>query len=77
MVDCGDGLIVAAGAYAAARDALVALLRERGEVTLAEARDALATNRRAAQALLETFDRRGVTRRQGDTRVLHESLRAT
>ncbi len=38
-------------------------------------RDALETNRRSAQALLETLDRLGVTRRRGDARVLREDYR--
>ncbi|MDA0365433.1 MAG: SelB C-terminal domain-containing protein, partial [Chloroflexi bacterium] len=55
---------------------IVALLEQRENITLAEARDALATNRRSTQALLETLDRRGVTRRQGEGRVLGDAARA-
>jgi selenocysteine-specific elongation factor len=40
-----------------------------GEVTLAGFRDALACGRRNAQALLEPFDREGLTLRRGDVRV--------
>jgi selenocysteine-specific elongation factor len=36
-------------------------------------RDALGTSRRFALPLLEYFDGRGLTRRQGDYRVLRES----
>ena len=54
---------------------MITLLHDGRELTLAEARDALDTNRRAAQAILEQLDRDGVTRRHGDARVLHESLR--
>jgi hypothetical protein len=39
-------------------------------VKLGEFRDAVGTGRRNAQALLELFDREGLTRRQGDVRVL-------
>ena len=70
-VDCGDGVVMAAEAYEQA----VANARERlraGPATLGEMRDALGTNRRAAQALLEMLDRRGITRREGDARVLRE-----
>jgi selenocysteine-specific elongation factor len=70
IVDCGDGVYMAAPAFDDARRQIEAMIRERGEVTLADARDALGTNRRTAQALLETLDRIGVTRRQGDARVL-------
>lgn len=70
IVDCGDGVYMATPALERARGQIESLIRERGEVTLADARDALGTNRRTAQALLETLDRLGVTRRQGDVRVL-------
>ena len=75
MVECGDGIVLARTAYEAARARIVELLQDGHELTLADARDALETNRRAAQAILERLDRDGVTRRLGDTRVLHESLR--
>ena len=38
-------------------------------MALAGYRDALVTGRRNAQALLELFDREGLTRRRGDVRV--------
>ena len=44
--------------------------RADGQVTLAGFRDLAGTGRRNAQALLELFDREGLTRRQGDVRVL-------
>ena len=43
--------------------------RARGEVTLAGFRDAAGCGRRNAQALLEYFDREGLTLRRGDVRV--------
>jgi selenocysteine-specific elongation factor len=70
VIDCGDGVVITTEAFSTARQQIEALLADRGEATLADARDALGTNRRTAQALLETLDRIGVTRRQGDTRVL-------
>jgi selenocysteine-specific elongation factor len=53
-----------------------ALIRERARppgITVATFRDALGTSRRFALPLLEYFDGRGLTRRQGDYRVLRES----
>jgi selenocysteine-specific elongation factor len=41
-----------------------------GPMTLAAFRDALQTSRKSALALLEYFDRKGVTVKQGDARVL-------
>ena len=52
-----------------ARAALLAQLDEAGEVALAGFRDALGCGRRNAQALLEYFDREGLTLRRGDVRV--------
>ena len=75
IVDCGDGTVLSREAYASIRERVITLLHDGRELTLAEARDALDTNRRAAQAILEQLDRDGVTRRHGDARVLHESLR--
>jgi selenocysteine-specific elongation factor len=52
-----------------ARAVLLAQLEGAGEVTLAGFRDAAGCGRRNAQALLEYFDREGVTLRRGDVRV--------
>jgi len=55
-------------------DTLVAKVRSaietKGEITLAEARDALGTTRKYAQALLEHLDAIGITTRNGDARAL-------
>lgn len=56
-------------AVAAARETLVGMLGDGGEVTLAGFRDAAGCGRRNAQALLEYFDREGLTLRRGDVRV--------
>ena len=74
-VDCGDGVVMASEAFERAQQTVIELLRANGAGTLAELRDTLQTNRRVAQALLETLDRRGVTRREGDARVLREEYR--
>ena len=52
-----------------ARGRLQELLSRDGEVSLAGYRDELACGRRNAQALLELFDREGLTLRRGDVRV--------
>ena len=52
-----------------ARAVLLAQLEDAGEVTLAGFRDAAGCGRRNAQALLEYFDREGLTLRRGDVRV--------
>jgi len=52
-----------------ARVVLLAQLEGGGDVTLAGFRDAAGCGRRNAQALLEYFDREGLTLRRGDVRV--------
>ena len=59
----------AAEAIADARRGLEELLAADGEVSLAGFRDRMACGRRNAQALLELFDREGLTLRRGDVRV--------
>ena len=56
--------------YEALEQAAVALLRAQGGATAAELRDAMGTTRKYAIPLLEHFDAQGVTRRDGDLRVL-------
>jgi selenocysteine-specific elongation factor len=52
------------------RERVIALAGERGEITLAEVRDALGTSRKYAQAILDHLDGAGVTVRHGDRHVL-------
>jgi len=70
IVDCGSGVVVSAAAFGEAERQVRALLADASEITLGEARDVLETNRRVAQGVLEELDRRGVTRRRGEARVL-------
>jgi selenocysteine-specific elongation factor len=49
---------------------VVAICERNGAVTIARLRDELGTSRKYAQALLEYFDARRLTRRQGDEHVL-------
>jgi selenocysteine-specific elongation factor len=59
----------ASAAVDAARERLQVLLARDGEVRLAGFRDDVGCGRRNAQALLELFDREGLTLRRGDVRV--------
>ncbi|WP_420820272.1 SelB C-terminal domain-containing protein [Rubneribacter badeniensis] len=59
---------------AAALGALEAAARERlaaGPATAAELKEAMGTSRKYAIPLLEHFDGKGLTRREGDLRVLN------
>ena len=59
--------------FEVARDVLLTECRAAGEISLARFRDLVGTGRRDAQLLLERFDADGLTRRDGDRRVLRRS----
>jgi selenocysteine-specific elongation factor len=73
VVDVGDGVVFAAGAYQEMLERIVDHLKRQGTITLAQVRDMFGTSRKYAQALLEYLDLRRVTRRVGDERVLRSS----
>ncbi len=68
VVRVDKDLWFARAAVDGARAVLLTQLED-GEVTLAGFRDAAGCGRRNAQALLEYFDREGLTLRRGDVRV--------
>ena len=71
VVRIGSELHFSAGAVQGARAALVAALESApGGATAAELRDALGVSRKYAIPLLEYFDAQGLTRREGDVRLL-------
>ena len=65
-----EGIVFASEAYREMVERVVAHLKERQTVTLAQVRDLLGTSRKYAQALLENMDQERITRRVGDERVL-------
>ena len=65
-----DGVVFAAGALERARALIVAALRERETLTVADARDILQSTRKYVLPLLSRLDAEGITRRRGDERVL-------
>lgn len=54
----------------AAQAIVTGRVRDRGGITVAELRDELGVSRKYALALLEYFDRTGLTRREGDRHVM-------
>jgi selenocysteine-specific elongation factor len=71
IVRVSSELHFSADAIAAARQALVSHLETRpGGSTTSELREVLGVSRKYAVPLLEYFDAQGVTRREGDARVL-------
>jgi selenocysteine-specific elongation factor len=63
-------VIFASEELASLRGFATDLARGSGEVTLPQLRDALATSRKYAQAVLESLDSEGITVRHGDVHVL-------
>ena len=64
-----DGIVFTAAAVARVRAVLRAALVDGGTVTVADARELLASSRKYVVPLLEQLDREGFTRRRGDVRV--------
>lgn len=69
VVKVADGVVFAPEALAAIEQDVLRLIDERGSLTLVMFRDHFQTSRKYAQAVLEYFDQRRVTRRVGDERV--------
>jgi selenocysteine-specific elongation factor len=65
-----DGMYFAKRCVEKARDELVTLLTQKGEVGVGEVREAWGTSRKYTVPLLEYFDRQKLTKRQGDKRKL-------
>ncbi len=70
VVKISDSVIFSANAYNEMVERVIAYIKERGRVTLAEVRDLFNTSRKYAQAFLEHLDESKMTRRVGDERVL-------
>jgi len=73
LVRLGESYTIGRAAYDVAADLLVTECRDAGAITLARFRDLVGVGRRDAQLLLERFDADGLTRRQGDGRVLRKT----
>lgn len=69
VVRADKDLWFTSAAVTTAREALLAALTADGDVSLAGYRDRVGCGRRNAQALLELFDKEGLTLRRGDVRV--------
>ncbi|MCI0537565.1 MAG: SelB C-terminal domain-containing protein [Verrucomicrobiales bacterium] len=66
----GDDVVVLTESYDRMTRIVRDFLRERGRATASELRQAIGGSRRIVIPLLERLDREGVTRREGDVRVL-------
>lgn len=71
LVKLEDGVLIHRNNLEKARENIESFLRDKGEMTLAEARDLLGTSRKFALPIMNFFDREKVTRRIDDKRVLY------
>ena len=70
VVRLGPDLHFSAEAVEGARARIVEFLEARGTMLASDARDILGTSRKYVVPLLEYFDAHGITKREGDARVL-------
>jgi len=70
LVKVSEDVLFASDTFAEIERRLVAYLKENQSVTVAQVRDLLGTSRKYALGLMEEMDRRRVTKRLGDMRVL-------
>ena len=69
VVKLSDTVVLSRKAYDEMLSRVLAHLKEKGKITLAEVRDMFGTSRKYAQAFLEYLDGEKITRRVGDERV--------
>jgi selenocysteine-specific elongation factor len=77
LVRLADGYAIGTDAFEVAADVLLTECRAAGGISLARFRDLLGVGRRDAQLLLERFDADGLTRREGERRVLRKRATST
>lgn len=70
LVRLDDGLVFSPQALSDIESKMVSFLKERGEIGVGDFRDLVGTTRKYAVPLLNYFDGKGLTERQGDVRVL-------
>ncbi len=70
VIKVSETVVFSAQAYDEMVKKIVAHIKSKGKITLAETRDMFNTSRKYAQALLEHLDQEKITRRVGDERVL-------
>jgi len=69
-IDLGQDVVLLSDSFQRAAEQVKGFLKTRGSATASEIRQALGTSRRVLIPLLERFDKDGLTRREGDKRVL-------
>jgi selenocysteine-specific elongation factor len=70
LVQVSPDVLFLAGTIGQAEDRVRRYVAEKGSITVGEARDLFRSSRKYVLSLLEYLDQQGVTRREGDTRVI-------
>jgi selenocysteine-specific elongation factor len=70
LVELPEGILFERKHYEAVRDEIINFLRSHGTISIQEVRNLLGFSRKHILPLLSKLDEEGVTRRQGDERVL-------
>jgi selenocysteine-specific elongation factor len=70
VVELGPSIVLSAAAYETAIQKIRQHLQQHREATVSELKELLKSSRRIMVPLLERLDREGITRRQGEMRVL-------
>ncbi|MXY46549.1 MAG: hypothetical protein F4Y44_06080 [Chloroflexi bacterium] len=70
VVRVSETVVYSSDAYAEMVKIISDYIRDNGEISVANVRDALGTSRKYALALMDYLDHKRITRRVGDTRVL-------
>ncbi len=68
-IDLGEKAVITREIYDHIRLVTLGLIKEKGQVTASEIREAVGTTRRILIPLLERFDKEGITKRAGDLRT--------
>jgi selenocysteine-specific elongation factor len=66
-----SSVVFSTEAYNEMVEKVIAHIKEKGNVSVAEVRDMFSTSRKYVLALLEYLDEKKITRRVGDERVLY------
>jgi selenocysteine-specific elongation factor len=70
LVELPEGVLLAREQYRRIKDEIIAFLEKRGQVSIQDVNSLFGFSRKYTIPLLSHLDREGVTRRQGDVRVL-------
>jgi selenocysteine-specific elongation factor len=72
-VELNEDVVLLAESLTQASEGIAAFLRKHSSATAGQLREALGTSRRIVIPLLERMDKKGLTRREGDKRVLKKA----